>query len=78
MIRAGGCGSLGGTRVPGSVPGRMRGRRFHARSGAWSVRSPDLHDFVLGNVFNSNGALGHVRNLKALMEDGVPPPSIKA
>src|SRR4051812_11040467 len=32
---------------------------------------------VLGNVFNSNGALGHVRNLKALMEDGVPPPSIK-
>ena len=28
----------------------------------------------LTNVFNSNGALGHVRNLKALMEDGVPPP----
>jgi uncharacterized protein YndB with AHSA1/START domain len=30
----------------------------------------------LTNVFNSNGALGHVRNLKALMEDGVPPPSL--
>lgn len=29
----------------------------------------------LTNVFNSNGALGHVRNLKALMEDGVPPPA---
>lgn len=28
----------------------------------------------LTNVFNSNGALGHVRNLKALMEDGVTPP----
>ncbi len=28
----------------------------------------------LTNVFNSNGALGHVRNLKALIEDGVPPP----
>jgi uncharacterized protein YndB with AHSA1/START domain len=31
----------------------------------------------LTNVFNSNGALGHVRNLKALMEDGVPPPFSK-
>jgi len=30
---------------------------------------------LLTNVFNSNGALGHVRNLKALMEDGVPPPA---
>jgi len=30
---------------------------------------------VLTNLFNSNGALGHVRNLKALMEDGVPPPA---
>jgi len=30
---------------------------------------------VLSNIFNSNGALGHVRNLKALMEDGVPPPA---
>ena len=29
----------------------------------------------LTNVFNSNGSLGHVRNLKALIEDGVPPPS---
>jgi uncharacterized protein YndB with AHSA1/START domain len=28
----------------------------------------------LTNVFNSNGALGHVRNLKALMEDGIAPP----
>ena len=31
----------------------------------------------LTNLFNSNGSLGHVRNLKALMEDGVPPPSSK-
>jgi uncharacterized protein YndB with AHSA1/START domain len=30
---------------------------------------------VLNNLFNSNGALGHVRNLKALIEDGVPPPA---
>ena len=29
----------------------------------------------LTSVFNSNGTLGHVRNLKALMEDGVPPPA---
>ena len=28
----------------------------------------------LTNLFNSSGDLGHVRNLKALMEDGVPPP----
>ena len=25
-------------------------------------------------LFNSSGDLGHVRNLKALIEDGVPPP----
>jgi uncharacterized protein YndB with AHSA1/START domain len=31
----------------------------------------------LTNLFNSNGSLGHVRNLKALMEDGVPPPFSK-
>ncbi len=30
----------------------------------------------LANVFNSDGSLGHVRNLKSLMEDGVPPPTI--
>lgn len=29
----------------------------------------------LTNLFNSSGSLGHVRNLKALMEDGVPPPT---
>ncbi len=28
----------------------------------------------LTNLFNSGGDLGHVRNLKALIEDGVPPP----
>jgi uncharacterized protein YndB with AHSA1/START domain len=28
----------------------------------------------LTNLFNSNGSLGHVRNLKALMEDGIAPP----
>ena len=31
----------------------------------------------LTNLFNSSGDLGHVRNLKALIEDGVPPPDIK-
>ncbi len=31
----------------------------------------------LTNVFNSNGALGHVRNLKVLMEDGIAPPEAK-
>ena len=30
----------------------------------------------LTNLFNSGGDLGHVRNLKALMEDGVPPPKL--
>ena len=30
----------------------------------------------LTNLFNSSGDLGHVRNLKALIEDGVPPPAI--
>lgn len=28
----------------------------------------------LTGLFNSSGDLGHVRNLKALIEDGVPPP----
>lgn len=28
----------------------------------------------LTNLFNAGGDLGHVRNLKALIEDGVPPP----
>lgn len=32
---------------------------------------------VLTGLFNSGADLGHVRNLKALMEDGVPPPSSK-
>lgn len=32
---------------------------------------------TLTGLFNSKGELGHVRNLKALIEDGVPPPSIK-
>ncbi len=32
---------------------------------------------VLTGLFNANGDLGHVRNLKALMEDGVPPPFSK-
>ena len=31
----------------------------------------------LTNLFNSSGDLGHVRNLKALIEDGVPVPQIK-
>ena len=31
----------------------------------------------LTNLFNSSGDLGHVRNLKALIEDGVPPPKKK-
>ena len=31
----------------------------------------------LTNLFNSSGNLGHVRNLTALMEDGVPPPQVK-
>ena len=31
----------------------------------------------LTGLFNSSGDLGHVRNLKALMEDGVPPPFSK-
>jgi len=31
----------------------------------------------LTNLFNSSGDLGHVRNLKSLMEDGVPPPQAK-
>ena len=30
---------------------------------------------VLTNLFNSSRDLGHVRNLKALIEDGVPPPT---
>ena len=33
---------------------------------------------VLTGLFNSSGDLGHVRNLKALMEDGVPPPELKS
>lgn len=33
---------------------------------------------VLTGLFNASGDLGHVRNLKALMEDGVPPPASKA
>ncbi len=33
---------------------------------------------VLNGLFNSGGSLGHVRNLKALMEDGVPPPDPEA
>ena len=28
----------------------------------------------LTNLFNASGDMGHVRNLKALIEDGVPPP----
>jgi len=32
---------------------------------------------VLTGLFNSGADLGHVRNLKSLMEDGVPPPSSK-
>ncbi len=32
----------------------------------------------LTNLFNSSGDLGHVRNLKALMEDGIPPPELKS
>lgn len=32
----------------------------------------------LTGLFNSGADLGHVRNLKALMEDGVPPPFSKA
>ena len=31
----------------------------------------------LTGLFNSSGDLGHVRNLKALIEDGVPPPFVK-
>jgi uncharacterized protein YndB with AHSA1/START domain len=31
----------------------------------------------LTGLFNSSGDLGHVRNLKALIEDGVPPPFSK-
>ncbi len=31
----------------------------------------------LTNLFNSSGDLGHVRNLKALIEDGVPVPHLK-
>jgi hypothetical protein len=31
----------------------------------------------LTGLFNSSADLGHVRNLKALMEDGVPPPFSK-
>ncbi len=30
----------------------------------------------LTGLFNASGDLGHVRNLKALMEDGVPPPTL--
>ena len=30
---------------------------------------------ALTYIFNSGGTLGHVRNLKALIEDGVPPPA---
>lgn len=30
----------------------------------------------LNGLFNAKGDLGHVRNLKALIEDGVPPPTI--
>ena len=40
-------------------------------------KMPYLSRFMvvfLTNIFNSRGDLGHVRNLKALMEDGVPPP----
>ncbi len=31
---------------------------------------------ILTGLFNSSGDLGHVRNLKALIEDGVPPPKL--
>jgi uncharacterized protein YndB with AHSA1/START domain len=31
----------------------------------------------LTGMFNASGDLGHVRNLKALIEDGVPPPFAK-
>jgi uncharacterized protein YndB with AHSA1/START domain len=30
---------------------------------------------LLTNLFNSTGSLGHVRNLKTLMEDGIAPPA---
>jgi uncharacterized protein YndB with AHSA1/START domain len=44
-------------------------------------KMPWLARFVvvfLTGLFNSKGDLGHVRNLKALMEDGVPPPFSKS
>ena len=40
---------------------------------ALAVAMTAVVHFLTG-LFNSSADLGHVRNLKALMEDGVPPP----